>query len=137
MLAVMAVLIGVAITTLRFDRSEQRIADELYRFTQFYRGARDQALLSGTPMRLSSDQQRLILQQRQYGEWQNTDSDLQLSETLKWQFSPTPPIYLFPSGQSTPFRVQVFLLNEQTQRHDKLTRLISGDAVGRLTMSTP
>lgn len=128
----MAVLTGIAVATLRFDRSEQQIDDNLHSLTQFYRGARDQALLTGTAMRLTVNKNTLQLQQQQRGQWHNTDEHLTLSEPLKWAFTPAPPIYLYPSGQSTPFRVQLFLANTTTP-----ARQLSGDAMGRITVGAP
>lgn len=126
----MGILTGIAVATIRFDRNAQHLDDSLHQFTQLYRGARDQALLSGTSLRIHVSNNSLQLQQRQYGQWQNTDKPLPLPEELRWQFHPAPPIYLFPSGQSTPFRVQIFLPEDV----HKPARVVHGDAMGRLSV---
>lgn len=134
-LAVMAVLTGVAVINLRFDRHEQNLDDNVYQFRQFYRGARDQALLSGLPLRLNTKNKQLIVQQRQHGNWQliDTEKTLNMQTAGNWRFTPELPIYLFPDGQSTPFRLHFFLPDAPTQS----ARVVTGDAMGRLTVHTP
>lgn len=145
-LAVIAVLAGAAIVGLRFDRSEQQLDDSLYRFQQFYRAARDQALLSGKPLRLVYKGKTLTIQQRQQydatgsnqpGAWQALISDsipttFTVSDHQSLKLIPAEPVYLLPSGQTTPFRLQITTVGKPAAKQQAQQRRLSGDAMGRL-----
>lgn len=140
-LAMIAVLTGISIATFRFDRGEQLVDDYAKRILQLYRATRDDAILSGSPCRLVLiDNRNLTVQKRRVsgGDMQYSDDNSLLPmpyeshSTLTLSLSPNAPIYVFPSGQTTAFRLTLRFVDDQQM----LSRDIQGDAMGRITMNT-
>lgn len=131
--AIIGVLMGIALTTLSFDRSEQVLRDKVYDFQQFYHAVQDEALLTGKTQRLRFTQRGFVLERRQNSTWENTaidgQSTLDFSEAFTLSLTPKTPLLLLPDGQNKPFRLTLTLANIKQQ--------ISGDAMGNLTVTTP
>ncbi len=137
-MTIIAVLTGVGVMMLRFDRGEQTLDDAVLQFTAFYRAAQDEALLGGSPLRWSLQEKQQVpaveLQKRQNGQWQPFQLDNRLIVALSKQsvtaaVYPRHAVYVFPSGQSSPFRLHLQLGERQRDIH--------GDSLGRLTVTTP
>lgn len=137
-LAIVAALTGVGLVALRFDSGEQLVDEQVQRFSAFYRGVQDEALLGGKPLRWSfyggKESWQLLLEKRQNGNWQPFRLDEQDGKVLgdaqiSFKLQPQTPVYLFPSGQSSPFQLSV--------QHGDNRRRINGDSLGRLTVTVP
>lgn len=136
-LAMIAVLTGVAVSMLHFDRGEQRLQDTAGHIVQGYRAMRDEALLSNRPGRL-----RLTAENRLTAEVRSTNRVVFVSdETVKVMelttvdgvqvsLMPPSPIYFFPDGQTTPFRLTLSLDN------GNIAQIVQGDAMGRVTLKS-
>lgn len=132
-LAMIAVLTGVAVSMLRFDRGEQQLRDTATQVLQAYRAVRDEAVLSNEPRRL-----RLTAQNTLTAEVRAANRLVFVSDTamdsvalatrdgVGVALTPSSPIYLFPDGQTTPFRLTLSL-NDATQ-------IVQGDAMGRVVV---
>ncbi len=138
-LAIISVLTGVAVATLRFDRKEHRLDDLSEAIVQHYRAARDEALLSGSLRRLRLERSQLAVEKRagigalDYVADEAMEKMPLDSGAVSIELAPPSPIYCYPNGQTSPFQMLLSLPGED----GKITRRIVGDAMGRITVSTP
>ncbi len=138
-LAIISVLTGVAVATLRFDRKEHRLDDLSEAIVQHYRSARDEALLSGSLRRLRLERSQLAVEKRagigalDYVADEAMEKMPLDSRAVAIELAPQSPIYCYPNGQTSPFQMLLSLPGED----GKITRRIVGDAMGRITVSTP
>lgn len=131
-LMMVGVLMGIAVTTLTFDRTEQRLITHSDAFVQLYRAAQDEALLSGQPLRIKLMPQGWQLEKRVSYQWTafslTENAMLHLPEGLVAELSPNKPMMIMPSGQSSPFTLK---LSEAD-----FYRFIRSDGLGRLRQET-
>lgn len=139
-LGIIAILTGVAMTTFRFDRGEHYLDDHVQQIVQLYRGVRDEAILSGNIRRLTLEESnKLVAQKRLAPDNFTYTKDDVLSpivlnhNSASMHIKPKEPIFFFPSGQTTPFQLNV----EFKDNNNRLVRRISGDAMGRISLSVP
>lgn len=131
--ALIGILSGLALTRLTTDGQEQHLQQQLLAFKQLYQAARDEALLTGKPLRLRIVARQVLAEKRQALQWQqlslNQQNGLTFSTHFNLEHLPNTPITLLPTGQSSPFQL---ILTTNTGRYT-----LTGNAVGHLTEEKP
>lgn len=127
------ILSGLALTRLTTDSQTQHLQRHLTAFKQFYHAAKDEALLTGKPLRLRFIARQVVAEKRQALQWQQLSLNRQEALTFRGDFNleylPNTPIMLLPTGQSSPFQL---ILATRTEKY-----MLRGDAIGRLTEEKP
>lgn len=128
-LAIIAVLSGIALTQLRFDRGERQLNATAAALVSAYRSLQEEALFSGNVLRMQVTQDGWYAEKRDKLTWQpfalNRRSIDWERQGLDMRLQPATPVYFWPTGQSSAFQL--------TLSENGFTRQISGDALGRLT----